>query len=260
MIENRRLRLDVAYDGTAFRGWEIQPGLRTVQGVLEATLGVLAGDRAVRLRAAGRTDAGVHARGQVADLEIASRLEDLALARALGRMLPADLRVMRVRTVHDDFHARRDAVAKTYCYRLDRSPAGDPLRARYALHVPGSLDREALDQALARLPGRRDWSGFAGAACATRDRVRRLTTANYAEPTPGEGVFTFVADGFLNRMARNLVGTLLHVARGRLHPRHVDEVLASGDRTLAGPTAPAHGLCLEAVHYAVEAIEAPRPL
>ena len=245
----RRLRIDLAYEGTEFAGWQVQPGLRTVQGVIEETLGRLQGGSPVRVRGAGRTDAGVHARGQVADAELAVRLDDAALCRALSGMLPEDVRPLRVTSVDSGFHSRRDALSKCYRYTLDRTASGDPFRARYSWHYPGELDQEALADGLARLPGRRDWSGFAGAACAVQDRMRRITVATYHEPSPAEGVFTFCADGFLNHMVRNLVGTLLEIARGRYPPGRIDEILEAGDRTLAGPTAPARGLCLEQVLY-----------
>jgi tRNA pseudouridine38-40 synthase len=245
----RRLRIDLAYDGTDFSGWQVQPGERTVQGVLEAALTRINGDREVRVRAAGRTDAGAHARGQVVDARLGSPLADGDIAHALGRMLPADVRALAVTTVDEDFHARYHARSKTYAYRLDRTRTGDPFRARHALHWPHRLDRAALGAALAHLPGRRDWSGFTGAACNVEERVRTLTVAEYAEPEPAAGVFTFTADGFLNYMVRNLVGTLLEIGAGRRAADEIPTILESGDRDLAGPTAPARGLCLEHVSY-----------
>ncbi len=246
---SRRVRIDLAYDGTDFDGWQLQPDRRTVQGVLEAAPGRIDGDRPVRVRGAGRTDAGVHARGQVADARLTTGLDDGAVAHALRGMLPADLRPLRVATVPPGFDARGDARSKTYTYRLDRTLAGDPFRTRHALHWPHGLDRAALGQGLALLPGRRDWSGFAGAACSVDNRVRELTAASYDEPRDDEGLFTFTADGFLNHMVRNLVGTLLAIASGRLPPSRVAEVLERRDRRLAGPTAAPQGLCLERVRY-----------
>jgi tRNA pseudouridine38-40 synthase len=248
----RRIRLDLAYDGTDFAGWQVQPGERTVQGVIEEALSVIHGGAVVRVRSAGRTDSGVHARGQVADAEVLVALEDERLLRALRSMLPRDVRPVALRTVASSFHAQHDAVSKTYRYLLDRSPHGDPLLARYALHHPHPMDLDAVAEALARLPGRRDWSGFAGAACPHDDRVRDLTLASCREISPGLLAFDFSADGFLTHMVRNLVGTLIDVARGKFRPERVDEILASGDRTLAGFTAPAHGLCLERVEYRAE--------
>lgn len=244
----RRVRIVLAYEGTAYRGWQIQPGEPTVQGALEQALSRLCGGAPVRTRGAGRTDAGVHAHGQVADAAVATRLDDGALAKGLAALLPEDVRPRSVATVPDRFHARLDALAKTYRYTLDRSPWGDPFLARFAVHHPYPMDLGAARDALARLPGTRDWTGFAAAACEVEDRVRTLTDARLEE---GEGTLDFVfrADGFLTHMVRNLVGTILEVARGAAEPSTIDRILASGDRALAGPTAPAKGLCLESVEY-----------
>jgi tRNA pseudouridine38-40 synthase len=245
-----RYRVDLAYDGTDFSGWQIQPDARTVQGTLEEVLTRLAGGTQIRVAGAGRTDAGAHARGQVAAWSMEIALEDGDLEHALRRMLPEDVRPRSVRPVSARFDPQRNAISKTYRYRLDRSRAGSPFLARYALHHPHELDRAAVVEALRRLPGRRDWTGFAGAACDVGDRVRNLVEARMDE-APEENVawFTFTADGFLNHMVRNLVGTLLEIGRGRFTPDRIDRVLSSGDRGLAGPTAPAKGLFLWQVEY-----------
>jgi tRNA pseudouridine38-40 synthase len=245
----RRVRLDLAYDGTDFSGWQRQPGLRTVQGLLEERLTRIRGGDAVRVRGAGRTDAGVHARGQVADFELDERLDDAQLEQALRSVLPADLRPLRARTVPGDFHARRSARAKTYRYRLDLSSAGDPFLARFALHHPRPLDFARISAGLDRLPGTRDWSGFTGSACEIENRVRTLELAELELPEPHAAWLTFRADGFLTYMVRNLVGTLLEIGRGRIDPERIEEILDSGNRELAGPTAAARGLCLERVDY-----------
>lgn len=249
MTVPRRIRLDLAYDGTEFHGWQVQPGRRTVQGVLESALSHLAGGHPVRVRGAGRTDAGVHARGQVADSVLTVDADDEEVTRALRSMLPPDLRPLRVVTVAAGFDARHDAHGKTYRYVLDLTPWGDPFRARHALHYPHEIDRESLGRALELLPGRRDWSGFTASACDTRDRVRSLTEATFGETGTASAAFVFSADGFLTHMVRNLVGTLLEVGRGRFTPDRVVEIIESRDRSRGGPTAPARGLCLERVDY-----------
>jgi tRNA pseudouridine38-40 synthase len=246
---DRRVRIDLAYDGTAYAGWQFQPGSPTVQGVLEAALGAMHGGRAVRVRGAGRTDSGAHARGQVADAWVATRSDDEGLLRALARMLPDDVRPRRVLTVGPTFHARHDARSKTYRYLIDRSRTGDPWRRRYALTWPHPIDDAALEAALPLLAGTHDWSGFTGSACTVRDRRRTLTEIRRAVVRPGLEAFTFTADGFLTHMVRNVVGTLLEVGRGRIVPGQIEEIFASADRRRAGPTAPAHGLCLERVVY-----------
>jgi tRNA pseudouridine38-40 synthase len=216
---------------------------------VSAAVARLAGDRPAHLRGAGRTDAGVHASAQVADCLLASRLGDADLAHALGVMLPPDVRPRAVRTVEQAFDARGGARSKTYRYTLDTTPAGDPFVSRYALHQPGALDDEALSRALALLPGRRDWSGFTAADCAITDRVRELYEARFERPSPERALLTFRASGFLRHMVRNLVGTLLEIGRGRRAVEDVASILERRDRTLAGPTAPARGLCLVAIDY-----------
>jgi tRNA pseudouridine38-40 synthase len=253
-MSGRRVRLDLAYDGTSFAGWQIQPRQRTVQGTVEAALAPFGGGERVALRAAGRTDAGVHARQQVADGRIDGRLDDVDLLRALAARLPSDVRPLALRTVPDEFHSRKDAVSKSYRYTLDRTPWGDPLRSRFALHHPHAIDRDAVDEALRGLVGRRDFAGFAGAASEVRTTVRTLLEARFGE-VGDTAVFTFTADGFLNYMVRNMVGTLLEIGRGRFGPERISEVLASRDRTRAGPTAAAHGLCLDRLVYPGESAQ-----
>ena len=245
----RRIRLDLAYDGTDFVGWQFQPGQRTVQGVLEQILSKLQGGRAVSVRGAGRTDSGVHASRQVADCEIHSRLDDAALEHALRGMLPPDLRPLRISTTAPQFHARKHALSKTYRFHLDLTRHGDPFEARYALHYPYRLDPELMERALRMLPGRRDWSGFAASTCDKLDRVRHLTHVDLVQPAPERLCLTFIADGFLQHMVRNMVGTLLEIGGGRMPLETIEEVLATGDRDRAGPTAAARGLWLRRVAY-----------
>jgi tRNA pseudouridine38-40 synthase len=245
----RRCRLDLAYDGTGYAGWQVQPGQKTIQGVLEQALTRLEGDEPVRVRGAGRTDAGTHARGQVADFLLSSGLELDELAYSLRRMLPDEIRPLAVEVVEDTFNARKDALRKCYRYRLDRSSFGDPFLARYALHHRMEMDRDALGDALLRLPGRMDWTGFASSKCTVKNRVRIMHEARYDEQDGGEGWFTFTAEGFLTHMVRNIVGTLLEISEGRYGPSRIDEILDSCDRGLAGPTVPAKGLYLWRVDY-----------
>jgi tRNA pseudouridine38-40 synthase len=245
----RRYRLDIAYDGTEYAGWQVQPGQRTIQGCLEQALSSLQGGRAVRVRGAGRTDAGAHARAQVTDFLLECRIAGDELAYALRRMLPPDIRPRKLVRVHDSFNARDDALRKSYRYRLDLSRGGDPFLARYATHLPRGLDRGALSDALLRLPGRKDWSGFTGSKCNISNRVRLMQEARYDEEAGKEGWLTFTADGFLTHMVRNIVGTLLEIGEGKRAPESVENILAAGDRRQAGPTAPARGLYLWQVEY-----------
>ena len=248
----RRVRLDLAYDGTDFAGWQKQPGQRTVQGLLETELTRVSGGDPVHVRGAGRTDAGVHARCQIADCEVNGRMDDDDLAHALRSVLPDDLRPLGVRTVPDDFHARRSALFKTYRYHLDLSLSGDPFVGRYALHHPWELDFEQIRRGLALLPGKRDWSGFTASACEIENRVRTLEEARLDLPQPGTAFLTFRADGFLTYMVRNLVGTSIEIGRRRMPADRISQILETGDRGLAGPTAAARGLSLQRVTYGSE--------
>jgi tRNA pseudouridine38-40 synthase len=254
---SRRIRFDLAYDGTDYAGWQVQRGQITIQSLLEAALTKLNGDRRVSVRGAGRTDAGVHARQQVCDFQFDGVGSDDDLAHALRSMLPHAIRPLAVRSVSDQFHARKSACAKHYRYRLDRSRYGNPIHARYALHQPRALDPEALRDALERLPGRRDWSGFTAGACDVENRVRQLDVAEYREKG-GAARFDFEGEGFLTHMVRNLVGTLLQIGEGSRAAAEIDEILSAGDRRLAGPTAAAHGLHLWSVSYPdAEAVSMP---
>jgi len=246
---SRRVRLDLAYDGTEFAGWQRQARGRTVQGELEAALERIQGGKRAVVHGAGRTDAGVHARRQVAHVDLCARLDDGRLLHALRGVLAADLRPLALRAVDRAFDARRDVVAKHYRYRLDRSAHGDPFARHYALHWPWRLDVGAMRDGLGRLVGRHDFGGFAAASCEALDRVRTVAAAELVE-SDGDGLwFRFSGPGFLTHMVRIMVGTLLEIGRGRLEPGVVDRILAAGDRALAGPTAPAHGLILWKIVY-----------
>jgi tRNA pseudouridine38-40 synthase len=219
---SRRLRFDLAYDGTAFLGWQIQAEGRTVQGTVEEVLRRIDGDRLVRLRAAGRTDAGVHARLQVADGLMETGLDDGRIEVSLQRMLPADVRPTRVRSVPPEFDSQRDAVEKTYRYYLDLTRYGDPRLDRFAWRPTFRPDGDRLDEALGRLAGRRDWTGFAGGQCRVRSRVRNVTEARFVRQSDTVGY--------------ERLGAVLDERRS----------------DLCGPTAPAKGLVLWHVRYGGE--------
>ena len=247
--ETRRVRIDLAYDGTDFCGWQAQRSDRTVQYVVEKALRELHGGERVPLHGASRTDSGVHAQGQVADALVSVRLDDRNLAYALRRLLPVDVRPLRVETVPHGFNARAQALSKLYRYRVDGSLHGDPFSARYALHLPAALDERAILEALALLPGRRDWTGFTTPRSDKESHIRTLMRAEMVRSDSGETLFEFEGDGFLRYMVRNLVGTLLEIGRGRMPVGRIGEILDSGDHEKAGPTAAAHGLHLVRIRY-----------
>jgi tRNA pseudouridine38-40 synthase len=242
----RTLKLVVAYDGTDFHGWQVQPGQRTVQGVLEETWARVLGE-AVRVRGAGRTDAGCHARGQVASLVTAAALPARALAPALNRTLPADLRVRSAEEMDDGFDARRSATARRYAYRLLDAP--DVLLGRHAWHPRRRLDPAALANATAPLEGVHDFSSFRAAGGSASDPVCRVARATWRR-WEGGLVFDVIADHFLYHMVRNLVGTALRAMDARDPAGATRGTLAARDRAAAGPTAPPQGLTLEQVFYA----------
>ncbi len=248
-VTDRRIRLLLAYDGTEFAGWQFQPGQRTVQGVLIEILTRLQGGGKISLRGAGRTDAGVHAEGQVADCLIRCRLGDRDLLHALRRMLPDDVRPIDLDTVPTRFHSQHMARSKTYRYVLDHSHHADPFAARTSWHCPVALDFDAMAEAVSKLNGRRDWSGFAGVAAPAGNRVRNLTLGEMIRDSESRTTFRFRADGFLNHMVRNMVGAVLEIGSGRFGVERIDEILYTGSRYLAGRIAPSRGLTLERVEY-----------
>ncbi len=243
--------MSVRYDGTAYHGWQAQPGLVTVQGVLAARIATIVGHRP-DLAGAGRTDAGVHALGQVAAFPTEHPIEPGRLQAALNSRLPADVGVVDVTEAPPGFDPSRDALGKHYRYRLHVGDAKPVFRARYAWHWYRPLEVEPMRAAAARLLGRHDFKSFEGGGSPRAATVRTLTRLDVARA--GDEVHVDVeGDGFLYKMVRNLVGTLTDVGRGHRPPEWVDAVLAARDRTAAGPCAPPQGLCLRRVWYPGEA-------
>jgi tRNA pseudouridine38-40 synthase len=242
------LRLDLAYDGTDFAGWQVQPGPRTVQGTVEATLSRLL-DRPVRVAGSGRTDAGVHARGQVASAALDPAMSLERLRRGLNALFPRDLRLLRLGREPEGFHARHSASGKTYRYEIARGEVLSPFLRRYRWHLRSPLDEEAMNEAASRLVGRHDFSSFVSAGGQATDHCREIRAARFEREDGGGLLFTVEADGFLYRMVRNMVGTLVEVGRGRRPADEMASLLEARDRRLAGPTAPSLGLFLDRVSY-----------
>jgi tRNA pseudouridine38-40 synthase len=245
-----RVRLDLAYDGTDFRGWAAQTGLRTVQGELEGALGVLTRSTPPRVSVAGRTDAGVHARGQVAHVDLPADVAgDRLLLRRLNGLLPQDLRVRRTSLAPSGFDARFSALARTYRYRVVDGPdAVDPLRRREVLAWPRPLSLDALRAACPALLGEHDFAAF----CKRREgatTVRALLALDWTRTAGGVLELTITADAFCHSMVRSLVGAMLAVGEGRQAPEWPASLLSLGARSSAVAVAPPHGLVLEHVAY-----------
>lgn len=249
----RTIKLTLRYDGTAYGGFAPQPNAVTISALLREAIRRATGE-VPRLAVAGRTDAGVHARGQVVSFSTASRIPADRFPHALNAHLPHDVVAVAAEEVPPAFHARYDAVSKVYSYTIDNSPFPDPLLRRYAWFVPQPLDLGAMRAAAALLVGRHDFAAFRSTGGAAKTSVRTLHRLEVAE-VPGAPVVGRLlrieaeADGFLYNMVRILAGTLVEVGLGRRSLDDVRAALATGDRTRAGRTAPPHGLCLEAVRY-----------
>lgn len=248
----RTLRLWIQYLGTRYHGWQVQPGRPTIQGHLEAALaGIL--DHPVRMAGAGRTDAGVHARGQVASLTTESRAPLRGVLLGANSALPEDIRILSVEEAPRGFHARHQAFSKDYAYRFSTVAVLSPFLAPTVEAVRGTLDGDRMRQAAVHFLGEHDFSAFCGPESRSRGTVRCVTDSRLGEEAEGVRVYRVSANGFLQHMIRTMVGTLMQVGRGKLDPDSIPKILASRDRTRAGPTAGPRGLTLEKVHYREEA-------
>lgn len=241
-----RVRAVVAYDGTDYQGFQRQANGPTVQEVLEAALEQVSGERRTVL-AAGRTDAGVHAQGQVIAFDTTWQHTLAELQRALNAVLPADVAVRELKEARPDFHPRYDAQSRWYRYTIYNHIIRSPLDRRTSLHVPQRLDVEAMQAAAQCLLGTHDFATF-GTPPQGENSVRRVLRAQW-QSVPPWLFFDIEADAFLYRMVRSLVGTMLQVGTGQMTVETFEAVLAARERSLAGPTAAAHGLCLMAVYY-----------
>jgi tRNA pseudouridine38-40 synthase len=241
-----QIRLVIEYDGTRYRGWQLQPNEPTLQGTLETALARLLGTP-VRVVVAGRTDAGVHAAGQVACFRTDDRVSPETVRRALNALTPDDIAIRSADLVPSTFDPRRSARSRRYAYRLWNRRVPSPFWHRYAWHVRPPLDVEAMDAAAARLMGEHDFSSFRAAGCDAAHPVRRVFVSRMV--AAGDLiVYEVEATAFLRHMVRNIVGTLVDVGQNRRDDRF-DVLLSGRNRQLAGQTAPAHGLSLVSVNY-----------
>jgi len=250
----RNLKLTIAYDGCEFHGWQVQPERDTVQGLLAEAVERITGERTLP-QGSGRTDAGVHAEAQVANLHVKSPIPCRGLQIALNDNLPQSIRVCSVEEVGPEFHARKSAVAKTYRYRIYRGDVCSPFVARYVYHHPYPLDEIAMSEATGLVAGEHDFTSFAavdperGRDNGEVSNVRTIFSSTLSRDG-GELVYMVRGSGFLHHMVRNLVGTFLLVGKGTLKPADVHRIIEARSRSAnPGATAPASGLCLISVEY-----------
>jgi tRNA pseudouridine38-40 synthase len=247
---SRRIKLTVSYDGTGYHGWQVQPGLPTVQAILEAVFSEIEG-APVQVAGSGRTDAGVHAEAQVAAVSLSNRIPLPNLRKAVNRLLPPEIRLLECSEVHPGFHPRFDAVSKTYEYRIFREEICPPFERRYVHHYPYPIDEQCFVQAAPVYTGERDFSAFAAADERDARGYSKVRTIFHSAASR-EGnrlIYRVRGSGFLKHMVRNMVGVLLECAKGNISPSAIEERLRPGCPVRSGPTAPASGLFLIEVDY-----------
>lgn len=244
----QRWKATVSYDGTLFAGYQVQPEGRTVQSEIESSLAKMHKGRPIRISASGRTDAGVHAIGQVIHFDSPLNIAAERWQKALNALLPGDIRITGIESVESDFHARYHAQKKEYHYRLLTAAEPDVFRRHYAYHFPYPLDVTAMEEAMQAFLGTHDFTSFSSARSAVEDKVRTIYSFDL-DINGDEIVFKVCGSGFLYNMVRIMVGTLLDAGQGRIKPQEIEVMLNERDRSAAGKTAPPHGLYLYQLTY-----------
>lgn len=246
----RNYKLTIAYDGTAYCGWQVQLNGLSIQEIIQETASKISREK-ITLIGSGRTDSGVHAIGQTANFHCSSIKDVSRFHKSLNALLPADIRILEMKEVSDHFHAQYSAIGKIYHYHLHLDPVLDPFKRLYRLHVREKINLNILKESVLMFLGTRDFTSFANEAhlgSASRDPIRTLKRLDVIEQAGGIRL-EFEGDGFLYKMVRNIVGTLLEVAAGKYSKEELPRILAARDRKLAGQTAPSHGLFLMEVQY-----------
>jgi tRNA pseudouridine38-40 synthase len=242
-----RYRLFIAYEGTAYHGWQVQAHSQSIQGEIEKALSIFF-HQPIRIIGAGRTDTGVHARGQCAHFSTDMVFEPRRLLHALARLLPSDIRVYQVEAVDKNFHALYSAKRKIYAYHVWQEAIIDPFCRRTVTHFTYPLNMQKIDEALEYLQGTHDFAAFANQGTPVHCTIRTLFRVE-RKPAPGGFLIEFEGDGFLYKMVRNMMGLLLDIGRGKLEPTSIPALFESKDRKLGSFAAPASGLCLMQVIY-----------
>ena len=249
-MESYRYKVLLQYDGSHFVGFQIQPNGRTVQGDIEKALNIMTKGKIVKLRSAGRTDSGVHAKGQVIHFDYPFRLPPENMLRALNSLTTDEISFYTAEIVDTDFHAQYSAAGKKYQYRVDINPVMAPFKRLYVLHHPYRINMEALEIALNDLIGEHDFTSFCASNSGKENKVRTVYEAKVEkDELNGELIFTFRGNGFLYNMIRILIGTLLQIANGLRPADNIKHLLEVKDRNQAGPTAAAHGLYMMETFY-----------
>lgn len=245
-----RYKATISYDGTLFSGFQRQSHARTVQEEIEKTLQKLASVQPVPIQGAGRTDAGVHAYGQVIHFDLPQKRDLEKLRFALDTQTPDDIDVVDLAIVADDFHCRYQKHSKTYEFLVDNGRPKNPMMRHYATHYPYPLDINKMQEAIKDLVGTHDFTGFTAAGTSVENKVRTITEATLVQDDKtGFLVFTFSGNGFLYKQVRNMVGTLLKIGNGRMPVEQIKVILDSKNRQLAGPTPAGNGLYLKEIRY-----------
>lgn len=247
MLQERNLKLIVAYEGTRYAGFQRQANALTIQAVLEEAVFKLTGDQ-IKINGAGRTDAGVHARGQVVNFHCRTKLPNAQIQKAINHFLPEDILVMAVTDAPPEFHARFWAKSKTYSYRIYHSELRPVFDRQLVYHYQFSLNIELMAEAAQWLVGTKDFRGFQASGSSVKNTMKTMHFCK-VEKNNDEIQITMNANGFLYHMARNIIGTLILVGNERMTVDQFQRIINIGERSLAGPTAPAAGLCLEEVFY-----------
>ncbi len=247
-----KYRITLAYEGTAYGGWQVQPNAITIQELLQKNIAIFLQEEVI-ITGAGRTDAGVHALGQVAHFQAEKKFDLGRFRHSINRMLPPDIRILDIQKAHSLFHARNSASGKVYYYHIHLDPIMDPFKRLTSLHLRESLDIELMKACAQHFIGTQDFTSFANAAhmgAAAKDAVRTIIRLDIVPENQGIRL-EFEGDGFLYKMVRNITGTLIEVATGKRSIEEIPKILAAKDRRLAGQAAPAHGLFLVRVDYPV---------
>ena len=245
-----RYKATISYDGTLFSGFQRQPNARSIQEELEKTLLRLNSGTPVTVHGAGRTDAGVHAYGQVIHFDLPQERDPERLRFGLDTQCPDDIDVVSIELVSEEFHARYNKHSKTYEFLVDAGRPKNPMMRNYATHYPYPLDVEKMQAAIQKLEGTHDFTGFTASGTSVEDKVRTITEARLVEDAEHHRlVFTFSGNGFLYKQIRNMVGTLLKIGNDRMPIEQIDLILEKKDRNLAGPTAAPNGLYLKEIRY-----------